>query len=147
MGTKTQMSAVAKIGQAAREAGVSIDTIRFYEKQGLLKSFGRTQGGFRLFGEQEIEELKFIQKAQELGFSLAEVRELLLLQRDGMEACEHVRDLLEQKIAQVRSKVEELRKLEVSLKRALRQCERNLDESAREHECCPVLEKLGRKGA
>jgi len=141
------MSAVAKIGQAAREAGVSIDTIRFYEKRGLLKSSGRTEGGFRLFGDREIEELKFIQKAQELGFSLGEIRELLLLQGDGVGACEHVRGLLEQKIAQVQNKVEELRKLELSLKRALRQCKRNLDAAAEEHERCPVLEKLGRKGA
>ena len=66
----------AKIGQVAQETGLSIDTIRFYEKQGLLKRSPRTEGGFRLFGISDIETLKFVRGAQELGFSLNEIREL-----------------------------------------------------------------------
>ena len=66
------MSQVAKIGQVAQETGLSIDTIRFYEKQGLLRRSARTEGGFRLFGSDEIQALKFVRKAQELGFSLNE---------------------------------------------------------------------------
>src|SRR5215467_7480097 len=64
----------AKIGCVAQEAGVSIDTIRFYEKKGLLRRSPRTEGGFRLFGISDIETLKFVRNAQELGFSLNEIR-------------------------------------------------------------------------
>ncbi len=134
----------ARIGQVARETGLSVDAIRFYEKQGLLESPARTEGGFRLFGEREIRALKLIQNAQELGFSLEEIRELLLLQRDGVTACEHVRELLEQKIARVRSKISELRNLEKGLTRALRECRRNLRLGAQEHQTCPVLQELDR---
>jgi DNA-binding transcriptional MerR regulator len=127
----------------AKETGLSVDTIRFYEKEGLLKRSTRTEGGFRLFSQHEIDTLKFIRKAQELGFSLQQVRELLLLQGDGIEACDHVRELLEQKLAGVRGKVEELRKLQRGLERALRQCKRVLRETGPTHEGgCPVLKKL-----
>ncbi len=81
MGAK-MASHAARIGQVAQETGISIDTIRFYEKQGLLKRSPRTEGGFRLFGLSDIETLKFVRKAQELGFSLNEIRELLILRSD-----------------------------------------------------------------
>jgi DNA-binding transcriptional MerR regulator len=135
----------AKIGQVAQETGLSIDTIRFYEKQGLLKQSARTEGGFRLFGSSEIEILKFVRKAQELGFSLSEIRELLILRADHVPACSHVEELLEHKLAGVEQKIEELRKLEHSLRAALRKCKRSLKTTAPGHEdCCPVLEEISR---
>src|SRR5579871_5717071 len=91
----------ARIGQVAQETGVSIDTIRFYEKQGLLKRSPRTEGGFRLFGLSDIETLKFVRKAQELGFSLNEIRELLILRSDHVPACSHVKELLDQRLVGV----------------------------------------------
>lgn len=143
MGVKV-LGQAARIGQVARETGLSIDTIRFYEKQGLLKHSGRTEGGFRVFGPDQIRSLKFIRKAQELGFSLQEIRELLLLQGERLEACEHVREHLEQKLASVRGKVEELQKLERGLVDALRKCNRELNELGTNHEeRCPVLVELG----
>jgi MerR family mercuric resistance operon transcriptional regulator len=145
MGAKQVVNQAIRIGDASKETGLSIDTIRFYEKEGLLKHSTRTEGGFRLFGQTEIRALKFIRKAQALGFSLQEVRELLFLQGDGIEACGHVRELLEQKLVSVRSKIEELRKLEKSLDGAFRKCNRSLREAGPAHEeSCPVLEELGR---
>jgi DNA-binding transcriptional MerR regulator len=91
----------AKIGQVGQETGLSIDTIRFYEKQGLLKRSPRSEGGFRLFGLHDIETLKFVRKAQELGFSLNEIRELLILRSDHVPACSHVKELLDQKLTAV----------------------------------------------
>ena len=92
------VSDAAKIGQVANATGLSIDTIRFYEKQGLLKRSPRTEGGFRLFGAGDIETLKFVRKAQELGFSLNQIRELLILRADHVPACSHVKELLDQKL-------------------------------------------------
>jgi DNA-binding transcriptional MerR regulator len=86
------VSHAAKIGQVANATGLSIDTIRFYEKQGLLKLSPRSEGGFRLFGAGDIETLKFVRKAQELGFSLNQIRELLILRADHVPACSHVKE-------------------------------------------------------
>lgn len=135
----------AKIGRVATETGLSIDTIRFYEKQGLLKRSPRSEGGFRLFGVGDIETLKFVRKAQELGFSLNKIRELLILRADHVPACSHVKELLDLKLTSVEKKITELRGLELSLKRALRKCKRELKATALGHEnCCPVLEEITR---
>jgi MerR family transcriptional regulator, Zn(II)-responsive regulator of zntA len=132
MGANKVVDRAAKIGVAAKETGLSIDTIRFYEKEGLLRRSIRTEGGFRLFGLHEIHTLKFIRKSQELGFSLGEIRELLILRSDHVPACSHVQELLQQKLTSVEQKIEELRTLEQSLKVALRKCQaRSEDEQSR----------------
>src|SRR5262245_61390812 len=140
-----------RIGRVAQQTGLSIDTIRFYEKQGLLKRSPRTEGGFRLFGSGDIETLTFIRKAQELGFSLSEIRELLILRAEHVPACSHVEELLGQKLTAVEQKIAELQSLERSLKRALQQCRRESKKATPRHgECCPMLEEINqaaRKGA
>lgn len=144
MGTKT-VSHSARIGQVAQETGISIDTIRFYEKQGLLKRSPRTEGGFRLVGLSDIETLKFVRKAQELGFSLNEIRELLILRSEHVPACSHVKELLDQKVIGVEQKITEQQGLERSLKRALQKCKRELKTAAAGHEeCCPVIDEINR---
>lgn len=137
--------AAAKIGQVAQQTGLSIDTIRFYEKQGLLQRSPRTEGGFRLFGLSDVETLKFVRRAQELGFSLNEIRELLILRSEHVPACSHVKDLLERKLISVVKKITELQRLERSLKLALRKCKQELKTSAPGHpECCPVIAEINR---
>jgi MerR family copper efflux transcriptional regulator len=139
------MTRAAKIGQVARETGLTIDTIRFYEKQGLLKRSRRTEGGFRLFGSDDVQTLKFVRKAQELGFSLSEIRELLILRAEHVPACTHVKELLDQKLAAIEQKIDELEELRHSLRLALRKCKRGLNTTAPGHEeCCPVLEEISR---
>ena len=137
------MNQAARIGQVAHETGVSIDTIRFYEKQGLLKRSPRSAGGFRLFSRGDIETLKFVRKAQELGFSLHEIRELLTLRAEHVPPCSHVRELLEQKLTAVGQKITELQNLERSLRYALRKCRRELKTATVGHqESCPVLDEI-----
>ncbi len=136
---------IAKIGQAARLTGLSVDTIRFYEKQRLLRRPPRTEGGYRLFSLQDIETLRFIRQLQQLGFSLAEIREVLVLRSDQAPACVHLRELLEEKLEAVRTKMEELRRLESVLKAALGKCRRQLRQRDSSHRGpCPVLEEIGR---
>lgn len=145
MGAKRDVNVAAKIGSVARETGISIDTIRFYEKEGLVKRSSRSEGGFRLFGRRQIQDLKFIRKSQELGFSLNEIRELLIVRDESVPSCPHVRELLERKVATVREKIEELLALEGSLKSALRKCARESKTSSPDHTaCCPVLDELAR---
>ena len=134
-----------QIGELAKQTGLSIDTIRFYEKQGLIKQPRRSEGGFRLFSADDLQKLFFIRRSQLLGFSLGEIRELLVLRDEKTQACRHVRDLLNQKLAAVREKIEELRTLEEELRSALTKCNREMKKMPASHDKgCPVLEEIGR---
>ncbi len=81
------MPHVLQIGQAAKATGLSVDTIRFYQKCGLVRPPARTAGGFRVFNGTDLEELQFIARAQELGFSLSEIKELVLVQQQNGRGC------------------------------------------------------------
>src|SRR5258708_1614215 len=131
------------IGQVSKRTGLSIDAIRFYEKAGLLPRPARTGAGYRLYRQHEVADLEFIQKAQQLGFSLKEIRELFSIQRHPHEVCVHVRDLIAQKLAVVRNKIEELQALEAGLTNALKQCRRALRQPAKHQDTCPVLQEIG----
>ena len=131
------------IGHVAKRTGLTVDAIRFYEKSGLLPRPARTQGGYRLYEEREIADLEFIQKAQQLGFSLSEIRQLFSIQRHPQEVCVHVRDLIAQKLGVVRGKINELQLLETGLAEALKQCRKALRQPANHRECCPALEEIG----
>lgn len=135
----------AFIGKVARETGLSIHAIRFYEAERVLPEASRTESGYRIYTGQDVQDLKFIKRAQELGFSLKEIRELLLLRREATKACSHVRDLLQEKLGDVRGKIRELEKLRDELQASLRSCNRDLRRSRKGEEAtCPVLEELGR---
>ena len=129
-----------QIGQVAHQTGLTVDAIRFYEKERLLPKALRSTGGFRLYGNDHIEQLRFIQRAQAIGFSLGEIRELILIQDDQVETCSHVRDLIQQKLVTVQQKMNELAQIEGQLKEALQKCNRQQRKTAARHDRCPVLE-------
>jgi DNA-binding transcriptional MerR regulator len=130
----------------SEQTGLSVDAIRFYEKQRLLQQPPRTEGGFRLFSADDIQRIQFIRRAQYLGFSLPEIRGLLVLQRDEGEACSHVRDLLRAKVSSVREKIRELGILEEQLAKSLRKCERKLKAAGNFHNAGrPVLQAISHR--
>lgn len=132
-----------QVGATAARSGLTIDTIRFYEKQGLVAKPPRSAGGFRLYSAEDVDRLRFVSRAQALGFSLEEIRELLLLRESSSEACSHVHDLLTEKIATVHQKLQELRRMERQLKSAKARCD-----AALAKECtasCPVLNEITQK--
>ena len=139
------MAETVQIGKAARLAGISVDAIRFYQKLGLVKGASRTAGGYRLFNGEQIRDLKFVRHAQELGFSLTEIGELLPL-RQKYHACSDVQAMLKHKLADVREKIRSLAKLEAELTGALRNCNRELrlKREIKHADCCPLLTKLDR---
>jgi MerR family transcriptional regulator, copper efflux regulator len=125
-----------QIGAVARKIGLTADAIRFYERNALLPSPPRSAGGFRQFGEGDVKTLEFIRGAQGLGFTLREIRELSELRLTRMQPCAPVCRRLNEKLFQVRRKLNDLHKLERELRAALRCCKRELHKrSAR----CPLL--------
>jgi len=136
----TKLDTGLQIGTVAVRSGLTVDTIRFYEKQGLVAKPHRSAGGFRLFDDRDLDRLRFVGRAQALGFSLVEIRELLLLQNAGAETCTHVHNLLDQKLTAVQQKIADLRKLESQLKGARKRCD-----LAAAKECtgsCPVIDEI-----
>lgn len=133
------------IGKAARLGGISVDTIRFYQKLGLIKETSRSAGGYRLFNDEQIRDLKFVRHAQELGFSLTEILELLAL-RQKHHSCSKVQSMLKHKLAGVREKIKNLAAMEAELTGALRNCNRELRlrPEVKHEDCCPLLTKLDR---
>jgi|SRR6266850_1989379 len=125
-----------QIGIVAKKVGLSVDTIRFYERNALLPRAARTQGGFRQYGERDVETLTFIRRVQGLGFKLREIRGLLNLRGRRMQPCAPVRRRLQTKLADVRQKLENLQKLETELRLALRGCDKEL---RKQDAHCPVL--------
>ena len=132
-----------QIGIVAQRIGLSVDAIRFYEREGLVKAPVRSQGGFRLFRASDVEELQFIRSSQELGFSLDEIRELLAPRNQASRPCLQVKQLLEKKLASVQHKITVLRALEAKLHEALGQCRQALHVRPTQEEAdCPVLERI-----
>jgi DNA-binding transcriptional MerR regulator len=125
-----------QIGIVAKKIGLSVDAIRFYERNALLQRAPRTQGGFRQFSEADVDTLAFIRRVQGLGFKLREVRGLLDLRGNRLQPCPPVRRRLEQKLIDVQRKLANLRKLEHELRLALHACNKQLRKQTSH---CPVL--------
>ncbi|MGH9482651.1 MAG: MerR family transcriptional regulator [Terriglobales bacterium] len=141
------MAAGMQIGKVSRLTGLSADAIRFYERQRLLEPAARSTGGYRHFNDGAVERIRFIRSAQQLGFSLPEIRDLLQLLAGRDEGCSHVRDLLRGKLDAVQEKLRALGELEARLARSLRRCERNLKTPSRHSRPdCPVLREIGGRG-
>lgn len=124
-----------KIGQTAELAGVSAQTIRFYEKKGLLPRVERTDGGYRRFGSDAVRRIRFIKHAQEVGFSLSDIANLLSLRTDPSGSCADVRRLTREKISELEERMRKLRAMNSTLKNLAARCEEDLPASA-----CPILD-------
>jgi len=129
-----------QIGQVSKQTGVSIDAIRFYERNGLLAAPPRSGGGFRLYSSTHVSTLQFVCNLQTLGFSLNEIREFLSLRGNDLRACSKVRKMLGHKLRDIHAKRIALAKLEAELKDALTKCNSELKRSrGRQSGHCPVL--------
>jgi len=124
------------IGAVARQANVSIDAVRFYERSDILATAPRTSGGFRTYSEEDVTALRFIRRAQNLGFTLPQIRELLALRLNDTHACGAVRERLETKRDEVQMKIRQLQQIDRELRAAMRKCRRQLRKRCPQ---CPVL--------
>ena len=134
-----------RIGQVSKQAGVSIDAIRFYERHWLLAPPTRSEGGFRLYSSDDVAALQFIRSLQTLGFSLNEIRDFVSLRTNDLRACSAVRKMLDHKLKDVHAKRIALAKLEDELKTALTKCNGQLNRLGRKKNGrCPVLTVIGK---
>lgn len=125
------------IGRLSAETGVNIETIRYYERIGIMPAPPRTEGGQRIYGAEHLKRLTFIRRCRELGFSLDEIRVLLGLAGGHALTCAEVSDMAHGHIADIRQKVKDLKKLERVLTDLAARCHgRKVPE-------CPILDALG----
>jgi Hg(II)-responsive transcriptional regulator len=128
-----------KIGEVAARAGVNVQTLRFYERRGLLEEPPRRASGYRQYPEESVQLVRFIKRAQELGFSLDEVQELLALREARKASCSQVKRAAEAKLAAIERKLEQLEAMRGALKTLVSSCSRRGSLE------CPILESLDRK--
>lgn len=127
------------IGRLAASAGVHIETVRYYQRRGLLREPSRALGGVRRYTSEDVGRLQFIRRAQAMGFSLDEIAGLLEV--EGQRACEQTRLLTERKLIEVRQRLQDLRRLEGDLEMMVEQC-RHVAKGA----ICPTLDLLAHAG-
>jgi MerR family mercuric resistance operon transcriptional regulator len=124
------------IGALSAQSGVNIETIRYYEKIGVMPTPARSAGGYRIYGPEEVKRLHFVRRGRELGFSLDELQGLLRLVDGHRYTCAQVRTLTLDHLAEVRSKIKDLRRIERVMADMAAQCTRNRVPE------CPVIDAL-----
>jgi MerR family Zn(II)-responsive transcriptional regulator of zntA len=128
-----------RIGEVARRSGVAIETLRFYEKSGLLEPAGRTGAGYRLYASNVFERLSFIKKAQSVGFRLDEIARIIEESAAGKRPCKEVRSLAAEKLEGLEQRIRELQRYRRELRQTVAAWER---EGEREGYVCGLIEGL-----
>jgi MerR family mercuric resistance operon transcriptional regulator len=123
-------------GQLVTPTGVKSETIRYYEGRGLLPTAVKSTGGHRIYSEVHVKRLIFIRRSRELGFTLGEIEELIDLSTDTEKSCEHVRDASVVHLADIKTKIKDLKKMQATLSKMIKQCDTNTSPS------CPIIEAL-----
>ena len=123
-----------RIGELARSVSVNVETIRYYQRIGLLNVPEKPYGSMRSYNDLELQRLRFIRRAQQLGFSLEDIRELLAL---SSADCERVEKLAAEKLNQVNTKLRQLRRIQSVLAKTIEQCA-----GRKGNQPCPIIETL-----
>ena len=131
-----------KIGEVAKRGGVSLQAIRYYEREGLLPKPPRLASGYRMFPDTAVRRVQFIKRAQELGFSLAEIRELLSLRENADAGAQDMRERARVKIADIEQKIRKQRAMKSALNALAESCP-----GCGPLSDCPILDALEAKGA
>jgi Hg(II)-responsive transcriptional regulator len=126
-----------RTSELAARAAVNPQTLRYYERRGLLAEPVRSPGGYRVYPDGAVRRVRFIKRAQDLGFTLGEVETLLDLAEGGPDSCDRVRALATEKITDLRRRIADLRALQAGLTRLVATCER-----PRGQRECPILHEL-----
>ena len=123
------------IGPAAKLSGVNIETIRYYERAGVVAKAERSASGRRLYGKNAIVQLRFVKRCRELGFSIADIKSLLAIADGGRASCDEARAIGEGNLALVQDKIADLRRMEKALAELIGHCQAGQSD-------CPMLQRL-----
>ena len=126
-----------RTGEVAAEAGVNVQTLRYYERRGLLPEPARRESGYRVYGPEAVRTVRFVKRAQDLGFGLREAETLLELAAGGPDACDAARELADEKIAELERRIADLQAMRDSLQRLVATCD-----LPREDRECPLLHAI-----
>jgi len=126
-----------QIGKTAAQSGVSVDTVRYYERLKLLPPAARSSSGFRFFPAETVERIRFIKQAQEMGFSLDEIKQLFST-GGRTNQCQSVSELLTKKLSELEAKIEQMQNFKIFLKNHLTDCEKELKAHGKQADC-PVM--------
>ena len=129
-----------KIGEISRQTGVAVGALRYYDSLGLLQS-GRGENGYRYYPPETVRQVQFIKKAQALGFSLADIRDVLQLHHQGDVPCAFVQSLLEAKIDQLNAKIQQMVTFKAELEQSRDRWLRNQPQR-KSGEICPLIEMV-----
>jgi MerR family transcriptional regulator, copper efflux regulator len=125
------------IGQLARQAGVPIDTVRYYERQHLLPAAARSAGGYRVFRDSDLTRLQFIRRAKALGFTLDEIGELLALSDQGQQDMAPIRETAQHRLDDIAQRIAELQRMQSALRQLVDACPGHGERGD-----CPILAAL-----
>jgi len=126
-----------QIGTVAKRAGVNIQTIRYYERRNILKPVEIKDSGYRLYAEDAIKTIAFVKHAQELGFKLDEIKQLLNLRAPSVGRCDSVRNKSNLRLSDIQEKIRMLKAMERTLKKLIKDCENNKTSKG-----CPIIDSL-----
>lgn len=129
--------------QIAEKADVNPETLRYYEREGLIPKPPRSEGGFRLYNESYVGRLRFIQRAKKLGFTLKEIKDLMDLRVDSEATCQDVRGRAEAKLSEVEEKIQDLKQIRGALSDLLDACEKGEAPTSD----CPILDAMKEKSS
>lgn len=131
-----------QIGELAKRAGVSVQTLRFYERRGLLPEPQRKDSGYRIYGEQDLRRLRFIRQAKALRFALEEIRKLLRMRERGLSPCCDVISIGERHLKEVEQQIGELERFRDELTRAIKQWKRSGKPQLPAGSICVLIERI-----
>ena len=129
------LSPAMSIGTLAKQSGIGIEAIRYYERRGLLSAVSRKSSGYRVFNGESLKALRFLKSAQELGFTLEEIKDLLKLRASKSTSCDVVKVRASKHLSEVESKIQRLEKIRDVLSELIKKCQKR-----KTSEVCPILD-------
>lgn len=129
------LNTTMSIGSLAKQSGIGVETIRYYENRGLLSAVSRKSSGYRVFNGDSLKALRFLKNAQELGFTLEEIKDLLKLRANKSTSCEVVKMRASKHLSDVESKIQRLEQIRDVLSDLIKKCQKR-----KTSEACPILD-------
>ena len=139
---ETNLKGLLKIGEISKITGVTVSTLRYYEEIGLVQPISKSSAKYRYYRKDDIQLIIFIKKAQNIGFTLSEIKLILSERSSGKSPCPKVKDLAQRKIIELRDKIKDLKLIERDLKRYILNCCHEEDSKPHETNICKMIDKV-----